>query len=852
MSVRFRWLLLLCLAGVWSPLELRAQQEIEKDPDFLAGRAALDDGFYAVAAQRFESYMNKTISTRKKAYGAIFLFNAWYAQGEYEKITAWLREHWADIMKGTRYNPPAHYWYAQAMHAMGNNEEAIDILNDLDEKFPGDEFVPYGKRLRAEIMRDLGDLEAAELLLASYDGAHADRPDAAENLLDWADVLVRLKRPADAREKMIRIVQEHPEHPAVFRARLWLGQYDLERRDPAAATNWLGGLTADADAPPEVRADAWFALAAIATDQGDIARALVALQQGETFSTNADRQVEARIDQARLLMNTNRLAEAMEIMNKTALTQASMPQAGRLQLELADLLRAQREHALAESAYQRYLESFTDTAGLRHALYSRAWCLWELGRYAEAAVAFEKAHAALRNQLLQEQALVKSADAYFMNQQFKLAAASYERALQEFPESRSRPATLYQTGESYARAGDVTNAIRILRGLADDTNADREVVVAALLRLGRLHEQRFAWEQSAANYREIMDRFPDHARVAPALLSRALVGFRTGDYGAARRDFDSVLENYPATPEAEQAFFMRAWCDYQTGQTTNALAIARHFLVTYTNSPWSADVSFWLAEHEYNSGNYAAAETNFASVATAFPSNRLAPDALFWAGRASLEQKAYRRALDAYFSPIVRLYPTSAIIPEVRFAQGDALTEVGDFAGAILAFQEVVADYPAHPLATRALGRIGDCQFTLGAERPARFNEAIESYRALMTHPQASPDVAIQAEYKLARAYERIGRVAEAVTHYLNVMYAWLALQQEGIATDEVWFVRSAFSAAALKEAAGAFDEALHIYQRVVDTGLTAAVDANIRIDRIRNQRQKTETKVAEEKPAVR
>ena len=177
--------------------------------------------------------------------------------------------------------------------------------------------------------------------------------------------------------------------------------------------------------------------------------------------------------------------------------------------------------------------------------------------------------------------------------------------------------------------------------------------------------------------------------------------------------------------------------------------------------------------------------------------------------------------------------------PDTRFAQGDALTEIGDFAGAILAFDEIVRNHAGHPLVVRALGRMGDCQFTLGVERPDRYQEAVASFRAALSHPNITRDLAIQIEYKLALAYERLGLSAEALTHYLGVVYAWLAGRDDDVPLDEVWFVRSAFSAAALREHAGVWDEAVAIYQRVVDSGITAAADATIRIDRIRQQRQK-------------
>lgn len=822
----------------------------ERDPEFDAAKAALDDGFYDNAARLFERYINNTAAKRKKAYGAIFLFNAWYGQGEHEKIIAWLRENWSTIMKGTRYDGAATYWYARAKYATAQFDDALRYLRDFEKDFSGDEFLPYAVRLRGESLRANQQHEAAEAVFARYHAEFPGRADAPDNLLDWAEVLIRLKRTDAARVRLHELIDQYPTHEAAHRARIWLGQWEIEANRPEGATAWLTPLAGQTNAPPALRADAWFMLARVAVDQGRPTNALAALQQGEALATDPARKVEARIDQARLLMQLDRLAEATALLRETIATHAATPRVAQVQLELADLFRSQRRYDAAFDAYQNYLESFTDPAGVRHALLSKAWCLWNLERYGEAAVTFEKAHIELRNETLREQALVKAADAYFMNGQYRLAAAAYEMALTTFPASGGRYAMMVQAGLSYAQLADVTNTTRMLRGVAGDPAADEQLALAATMRLARFFEEQRAWPEAITAYDEVLARFAGSDQYPAALSARALLKFRLARYADALKDFDAIREKYPGSAWSEQAVFMRARCMYQAGETVDALQEGRAFLSAFTNSVWRPEVMFWLAEHEFNVQDVRAAETNFAAIAARFPTNRLAAPALYWAGRAAMEQKAPRRALDDYLNVLTRQYPGSAIVPEARFAQGDALTELEDYAGAILAFEAITIGFPDHPLAVRALGRIGDCQFSLGRDRPGRFQESIETFRAVMNHPQASRDLIIQAEYKMGRAYESLVMTKEALTHYRGAAYNWLAVRAEGLPAEEVWFVRAAFSAATLHDAAGEKDQAIAIYQRVVDTGLTAAADAVIRIDRIRNQRQNTEPKPAGDNPS--
>lgn len=822
----------LCLAGhVYA-------QEIERDSDFIAGRAALEDGFYDVAAAHLQKFVDSTLSTRKKANAAVFLFRAWYGLGQNQKIVDWLKQN-GDVSKGTRYEAAFQYWNAQAKYSLGDFSRALELLKNFETQFPKDDFIPYAIRLHALALRDTRQLPAAEAEFARYQSEYAGREDTPDNLLDWAGVLIQMDRLDEAREKLEDLVSTYKDHPAAMRARLWLGRASIESGDNAGAAKWLSPVATDENTDPSVRAGAWFDLAKISVDSGDLTNALSALVKGEALSTNAERRVDARIDQARLYMRMDRLDEAIKVMDETVFTLASQPQAARAQLELSDLLRAQKQYEKATDAYQRYLESFSDVAGQRHALDGKAWCLWELGRYAEAALTFEKAYNIITNPAMREQAMAKSGDAYFMNGQYRLAAAAYEKVMKEYPESPALPDMMYQTAESYARAADSTNALLYLRRTIELFPA-KDIAEIGTLRLARFYEEQKDWENAIASYNQFMSRFPKSDRFPQALFNRAMLQYRLARYDDALKDFETLTKDFAKTPAAEQAFFMRGWCLYQMGEKDQAIRIGNDFLDRYKDSSWRSDVSFWLAEHEFNSANYGASESNFVAIAAGSVSNGFADKSLYWAGRSAMEQKAYRRAID-YFTQLSRLYTNSVLIPDARFAQGDALTEIGDFAGAILAYEEIVKTYPGSPLYVRALGRIGDCQFTLGSDRPERYQGAIAAFRDVLTNPSATRDLALQAEYKLARTYEKLGRADEAVTHYLDVVYSWLAGRDEGVPVDEVWFVRSAFSAATIKEAAGAWGDAITIYNRVIDSGITAGADAKIRIDRILNQRQKNE-----------
>jgi tetratricopeptide (TPR) repeat protein len=201
-----------------------------------------------------------------------------------------------------------------------------------------------------------------------------------------------------------------------------------------------------------------------------------------------------------------------------------------------------------------------------------------------------------------------------------------------------------------------------------------------------------------------------------------------------------------------------------------------------------------------------------------------------------MAQSEHRRAI-GLFNELTRTYTNSPLIPDARFAQGDALAELGEFSGALLAFDDILRRFPGHALADRARGRMGDCQFMLGADRSDRYQEAISSYRALLDSPTATPALRLQAMFKIGRCYEQMGRTSDAFRYYLDTVYGWLDARAEGRFVEPVWFVRAAFGAAAIKEAEQQWDEAIRMYERIVAAGLPAGADAEKQIQRIRRAR---------------
>jgi tetratricopeptide (TPR) repeat protein len=220
-------------------------------------------------------------------------------------------------------------------------------------------------------------------------------------------------------------------------------------------------------------------------------------------------------------------------------------------------------------------------------------------------------------------------------------------------------------------------------------------------------------------------------------------------------------------------------------------------------------------------------------IADGFKGSTLAPRALYRAGRSAAAQANYVVAIERY-SALAKTYPASDVLPQTRFAQGDALSELGEFSRGILAFEEIIKNYPENHLVGAAWGRKGDCQFSLASENPARYAEAMNSYQAILDRGSASAALKLQAEYKVGRCLEKTNVPEGAFNRYMTVVYTFINEPADRSPYGTVWFTRAAFGAAALKERERSWLEAVSIYQRVLDAGVPAGDEAGKRIEKIR------------------
>jgi len=789
--------------------------------------AALDDELYPLAEEQVWASLSIRQSAEKTTDLTILLVRSLIGQKRFDDAVI-LADESTHLLQQDAFV----YWKARALFEAGSFEAVFQPLETLSKKSM---YAPPSLRLSGRTAIAINDLKTAEKSLSLFEKRFPEHEEAAQNLFDLADIQLERGREKAAAKTMHELLKRFPDTVLADSVRLLLAREliaNAGEKERGEAAELLEHLGTDETAHARLRIAAWVELAALEHRAGRSAVAADALLNAETLTDQTALRLRQKTARANLLIDEGETQEALALFDEAIQASPDDLLAADILLQKAEALLKIDQFVAAEKSFQAYLNVTLNSDGKIRALFGKGWSLWEQQRVEEAAIAFEKSAAKDSDLDRRATAWVKAGDSRLAAEQAGMAAENYRQILEQHPDHPQAARAAYQYGVALLAADEIESA----RLSFEKTEAEfpkSEFAPRAALQLTELFKRETNWESALEEYRRISKQYTNATTQATALHQQGLILFGFDRLDEALEIFQTVSEIYPESAEAPQATYMQGFCRYLQGDIEVALEICRDFISTYPNSLWTPEVLFWLGEHAYNQGDYSEAHDTFLDIIARFPQNELVDDAIFWAGNALLQQDNFLEAFTLY-SRLAKEVPDSPLLLETRFAQGEALSELGEFSRAILAYEEVIKIAPDHPLVDRARGRLGDCFFTLGTTEAARYREAIEAYQALYKRPDTPFALKLQALYKIARCEDKMGLPDKAFAHYMETVYT--ASNHDGALSPDavLWFTRAALEAANQQEQKNLWEEAVHIYERIIQAGVPAQDEAAKRIEKIK------------------
>ena len=283
--------------------------------------------------------------------------------------------------------------------------------------------------------------------------------------------------------------------------------------------------------------------------------------------------------------------------------------------------------------------------------------------------------------------------------------------------------------------------------------------------------------------------------------------------------------------------FFEALCLY--GQHLDEAAVRKALNVAdcASDAAARADASLWAAKCLYNRGEWKEAEKRFRDYVRMNEKGAAVPEALVWAARSAFAAGDFQRAVQIA-TKLAEIRPDAPQMVQALIVQGEALIELARFDEAALVLERAALADNA-PMEERVRARLlkADALFATGADNPARYTAALESYRAVCFGGNLDVSGRISVSYKIAKVLEKLKRTEEANDeYYKQVVLAYRDARKNGERLDDdarAAFSRSAFRLADEYESRGNDYQAINVLELLATSDVPAAGEARKRIDRI-------------------
>jgi len=335
--------------------------------------------------------------------------------------------------------------------------------------------------------------------------------------------------------------------------------------------------------------------------------------------------------------------------------------------------------------------------------------------------------------------------------------------------------------EQYAEAA---KQFRSIADSANDPGSRRQAnarLIVSTLRLDRIKES----DNLVAAFEKKFGK-QDSFR-AEFGYEKAMAWFRAKDYTRARDLFEKVKDDFGDTPQA----------------------------------PWAG---FYVAKITEITGSPEKAVKGYLEVVKKYPASDVKPRALLSIGNFNFNAEKYEEAIGYYRQITASPETAGDILPFAMTNLTEAYESVKLYDNALQTARDFIARFPNDPSVIGRKIKVGTLYTKIGY-----YDQAIFQFQALLS--EAGSSVEAELRYDIGEAYYYKGDYQQAILEFLRVPY----LAQGGGTVD--WTATSFYMAGQSYEKMMKFDEAIGMYQQVIDRpGIDPTFKAAARkeIDRVK------------------
>jgi len=423
------------------------------------------------------------------------------------------------------------------------------------------------------------------------------------------------------------------------------------------------------------------------------------------------------------LFQNNQLAEIVTSLNSTLKLAPVSPTRWQAEtyLWIAEAYYGLEQYEASARTYQLIVDNYKDTPKLAYAMLGVAASMAKLGRFDEAAAAYERSRSmaeGIKSKEVDRSVLMDNAQVLFTQKKYEKAMGFFDEFVNRYPDDGLVPQALFQSAVSHYRLEYYTEAIK-------------------------------RWERIVASY-------PTQDLAPKSLYQIGKTLFGLGQYAEAADKFQLLLEKYPAFDQAKEARIQIAQSHYNQGRYDLAATKLQEFINNYPKDPKSKDVLELLQMAHYRAGK---GKVQLAELTEKYPKSKLTAEIYWQLGAEAFNEKQYKQALE-YFQKLVGEFPEAQQVSQAYYYMAEAHFSLEEYPKAVTAYKNYILNFPKAPNRLQAQFRLGVSHF-----QTKNYNEAVIAFNdALELDTDGS--LARDALLNISVCYKKMGQPRQALQAY--------------------------------------------------------------------------------------
>jgi len=811
--------------------------------DFAVAAAAFKDAMWSRAEVEFAQFIEKHPDSGRVPEATLLQAQADFNQDKLPQAVALLQ---ARVGTAGVLADQYVYWIALTQFKNGDYSAAAESFANLTRAFPKSQYLLDGVVDEAIARSKINEWRKVSALLQGEIFQDAAKTNAADDRvlngrLLLGQSLLQQHHP-DSATAVLQSAAAFRHSPELdWRRSYLLFQARLEAGDTNEALGMTAPLIATAG-QSDLRAQVVSDQAGVLEHIGRITDAVAAYGENLTNGAPPDLQRQAILKIAELSAEQTNFSDAEGSLQNFLTRFGDSPESDAALLALGELhlksyvlwSTAGGELPQAQSCFDQFVMTWTNSPLLGKAYFDRGWCFWIQENWPKSAADFKAAVEKLPPSVDLAVAHFKLGDAQFRLSQWADARENYQSVVNDFTNypvvnRELEPQALYQTLRVCLKLNDMrgmSNAMSQILKIYPLNNVAEKGILLVGQGLSDLGQPAHAREL----FQKFEQVFPNSEQLPEVEWAVARTYEQEENWPQAIASYESWVKRFPANSNLPDIKYARAWANFRGGRETNAFNLFTNFLSEYPSNSMTPVAEWWLGDYYCGQGEWTNAEENYEFIFP-FTNSFLVDPAIFMAGRAAMARQGYDDA-KYYFNMLIaqsncppELDPQiwMSLRAQAWYASGNVMmqepsadpnTPLTNYLQAIYYFEDVQIEFPGTEFAALASGEIGDCYLQLASQTPRYYADATNAYMQVLSSPAAMIAERSQAQVGIGLVYEKLAALTNgvqqtallrsALDNYLDVFFG--NNLRNGETADPLWVEKAGLQALPLIESLGTGD----------------------------------------------